>query len=238
MIIIGISGKKGSGKTTVSESIKEFFPSDEYEVVELKFAAVLYEIHDKLRNIMRSYGVDVNGSKDRVLLQWIGTEWGRESFYEDVWVDIVSNKIGSLEKIGNKEKVYVLDDLRFPNEFKMLQNMGAVTIRLECPANVRASRAESYQGITSRPEGFLQNLIFFLSGGTYPKAKEHISETALDHMVDDFDFAVNTDRLNVTQVKKSIKDNLDLLKFSNTLRNQNLNLNANQMEELDNYEQH
>jgi hypothetical protein len=62
----------------------------------------------------------------RRLLQVMGTEVGRKMLGEDVWVNALFN---SLEPTGN----YVISDVRFPNEYEAIKEVGGFVVRVERP---------------------------------------------------------------------------------------------------------
>jgi hypothetical protein len=55
-------------------------------------------------------------------MQTLGTEWGRNSVYPNLWVDIIKDKVKGCKANGAYS---VIDDMRFPNEYEMLKEMGA-----------------------------------------------------------------------------------------------------------------
>lgn len=59
-----------------------------------------------------------------VLQQW-GTEVCRQGFHNDIWIASLENKLRK-----TKENI-VISDCRFPNEIKMIQNLGGFTIRVK-----------------------------------------------------------------------------------------------------------
>jgi hypothetical protein len=66
----------------------------------------------------------------RLVLQWMGTEAGRNVFGKDLWV-------GALLRSLDTTKDYVITDVRFPNEIEMVMHVGgklAQIMRGERPA--------------------------------------------------------------------------------------------------------
>lgn len=57
----------------------------------------------------------------RLALQMMGTEAGRDVFHKDLWIH-------SLERRISPNKDYVIADVRFPNEIKMIEKLGGVII--------------------------------------------------------------------------------------------------------------
>lgn len=146
-----ISGKQGSGKTTLYEALFEAIKSRQgghwipYGII---FAGPLYKMHDFCRGILVDAGVDpIHKVKDGNLLQLLGTEWGRNTIDKDVWVKIVDGQIkqmGEALRHNNPEStqkfVFLISDGRFENEFDFFTR--ALRVRLECPEEVRKSRAQ------------------------------------------------------------------------------------------------
>ena len=88
MLIVGLSGKMGSGKSAAVKLLKEKYPK---KVKLLKFAAPLYEIQDFIyKTIVPVHNKPKDFVKDRKLLQFIGTDWGRTidpQLWIKMWVD-------------------------------------------------------------------------------------------------------------------------------------------------------
>jgi len=118
-----ISGKQGSGKSTLAEGLFNNAVVYGHLPVYLRFASVIYEMHDAALAVAKKYGVPVN-KKEGDLLQYIGTEWGRALKGENVWVNALKTRVE--QEIVEREilpngvdypLLVVIDDMRFPNEF-------------------------------------------------------------------------------------------------------------------------
>lgn len=179
--IVAISGKQGSGKTTLAKSLVE-----KYKGSHFKFADPLYDMHNSIRDLLftkYNYSMKV---KDGKLLQLLGTEWGRNTLGETIWSDLTSrrimSKIHDCDTYENKAFI-VIDDTRFENEldmfsyFKEVSNCHVITIRLEAGEEVRKVRADDW-----RP------------------ATEHPSEVGLDHRIKDFDLVLDTSILGAKSI--------------------------------------
>ena len=141
-MIIAIAGKQGSGKTSLARALAEMT----FDAHILKFADPMYDIHDVVNTVYNHYGIPTP-QKDGDLLQWIGTEHGRGKD-ENIWVNIMQTRL--LESLGRNVPV-VIDDLRFENEFVMLEEMGALLIRLDCSEDIRRERTEGWRDNTTHP---------------------------------------------------------------------------------------
>jgi len=79
--------------------------------------------------------------KPRRRLQWFGTEGGRKTIRESIWIDILLEKI---HRNGNKN--VVVDDVRFKNELAALKANGFLTIKLEVDRETQIKRIEKLYG--------------------------------------------------------------------------------------------
>ena len=132
-MIIGICGLIGSGKGTVADILVE-----NHNFEKLSFA-------DKLKDGVASvFSWDrdmLEGDTDRsriwrekeddfwtketgtsitprLVLQLFGTDCMRNGFFDGIWVSLVKQKI-----LENPDKNWVIPDVRFPNEVKMIQSV-------------------------------------------------------------------------------------------------------------------
>lgn len=139
-MIIAISGKMGSGKTSLSNELLGTLLNS----VNYKFAEVIYEMHNNIKEIARGYGIDFP-DKHRKLLQFLGTDLFRQDFGDNVWCDVMTNRIDKLFK-NNTNAVVIIDDMRFESEFDCIKNKypkNSLLIRLECPEEIRKERVGS-----------------------------------------------------------------------------------------------
>lgn len=179
MFVIAISGKQGSGKSTLARALCQLpgFASRAH-----KFAQPLYEMHDKVLEVARDYGLPTP-EKDGKLLQLLGVDWGREVYGPDVWANVLVDELVAWGSFPNADDV-VVDDMRFPNEMAALRKAFGnhlITVRLECPEPERRVRAEGWRDSTG-----------------------HASEIALDNAA--FDLQFNTGSYNNTSVDDMIQE--------------------------------
>lgn len=133
-MIIGICGLIGSGKGTVADILVE-----QHNYEKLSFA-------DKLKDGVSSvFGWNremLEGDTDesrkwreeadkfwteetgetitpRLILQLFGTDCMRNGFFDGIWVSLVKQEL-----LKNKQKNYVIPDVRFENEANMIRSLG------------------------------------------------------------------------------------------------------------------
>src|SRR6478609_11250458 len=158
MEIIGLSGFARSGKDEAARVLVE-----EYGFVRVAFADKLREVLYALnpivdmgfddflelqpvyvQEVIDAYGWDgyketEYGTEIRRLLQRLGTEAGRQTLWDTIWIDAALDTV-SANKV-------VVTDARFYNEFDAVRERGGVIWRIERdgvgPANSHASEMEA-----------------------------------------------------------------------------------------------
>lgn len=140
MKIIGLSGRKQSGKDTLFGLLKESLP--DLKVERVAFADALK------REVAHACGVTVEQierekSRWRGLLQHWGTEFRRHD-NENYWIDRAREKIETERGLG--ADVTVVTDVRFENEAGMVRDMGGLLVRI---VRHGAGAADSHSSETS-----------------------------------------------------------------------------------------
>lgn len=125
--LIGFSGGYGVGKSTAIQLLKEAVSyGTPFRLV--KFAQPLYDIQEMVYNRISSvYERPADFKKDRTLLQWLGTDWGRGTISESLWIDIW--RAEAKQRLGLNAMV-VCDDCRFDNEAEAIHELGGIVIRI------------------------------------------------------------------------------------------------------------
>lgn len=137
MEIIALTGRKGSGKDTAVQPLV-----DGLGFTVVKFADPL----KKMLAVLLSYqGADdqtiqrmlegdlketptelLQGRTPRHAMQTLGTEWGRQLIGDNLWTDAAKRRCLEAKRA-------VVTDMRFPNEFNAMEELGAKTFRIERP---------------------------------------------------------------------------------------------------------
>lgn len=129
MIIIGIHGKKGSGKDECYLAIKDFYEDKELSVERIAFGDALK------REVSFNYRVSVdyieqNKENFRLILQGHGTDYRRKLCGDTYWIKQVFNSIRV-----SKADVVVIPDVRFTNEVLFVRQMKGYLWKVTRPSS-------------------------------------------------------------------------------------------------------
>lgn len=140
----------GSGKTTAAQYLEAAYdfhrlgfadPIKKMTRALLESAGVEQEhINAYVAGHLKEKPVPFAPVTARKIMQTLGTEWGRQTVYENIWVEALTEKAEELLFDG---EFVVVDDLRFPNEYEDLRRMGATLIRINRPTAECGERHES-----------------------------------------------------------------------------------------------
>lgn len=134
--LIVFTGKKLSGKSTARKYLVE-----KYNYMHLRFA-------DSIKDMLCEFGLtreEVDGNLKEApcaklggrtpvyAMQTLGTEWGRDLMYQNIWIDALNRELECY--IDKKLTRFVIDDLRFINEKeyidKLKEKYNVLIVRME-----------------------------------------------------------------------------------------------------------
>jgi len=128
-MIIGITGKKKSGKDTFFKALSENNGN-----------MVRYSFGDDLKaEVAVACGctvefIDENKDLFRPMLQWWGTDFRRNCFGKEYWVKKLAARIEAGESIPGlffvPVQIPVITDVRFLNEAELVRERGGVVVRI------------------------------------------------------------------------------------------------------------
>lgn len=171
MSVIGLVGRKSSGKTTTANYLVK-----KYGFVEIVFAEPVKRVtetifgfpYDMLLGDTPEKRVQRNTLRDPIwnktpveAMQYIGTDLFRNCMDSDVWIKIAKRKVSDLIAKG---KNVVISDVRFPNEMRYIREEmnGTLWVLHNDPAHLKPLSTEE-----------------ILKGGTEYHASEVSYQTAL-----------------------------------------------------------
>lgn len=138
--IIGITGRKFSGKDTVGNYFVEKYGFERVAYADpLKQATqAIFDFDDEQlygnqKEILDTYW----NVTPRQTLQFIGTDLFRNHISEllpnmgkDIWIHALKRKILKIQKKNPDAKI-VITDVRFPNELQAIKDLGGITIKIQ-----------------------------------------------------------------------------------------------------------
>lgn len=165
-MIVGIAGKKGSGKSTAASILNE----EGFET--LAFAATLKRMVAILLTDLglsadevyaAVYGDDESkdkiipllGVSGRHIMQTLGTEWGRRLIHNDLWVMTAEHAV-AIHPDGEGLDA-VVEDVRFPNEVEFVKKRGGMIVGLMADTDTDTDSHESESGIGVDPDTHIVN---------------------------------------------------------------------------------
>jgi nucleoside-triphosphatase THEP1 len=126
--LIGLSGPKGVGKSTVARALAG---ATNGEVMSLAqpiregLAAMGLSVTDY--DLLKEVDL-IHGKSLRDLMKSLGTEWGRDLVHEDIWVTLL------LERYDRTDaKVVIVDDVRMVNEARAIHDEGGAVFEIARP---------------------------------------------------------------------------------------------------------
>lgn len=172
-VLIGFAGPIGSGKDTMARAMADIMHGRVF-----KFAQPLYDMAQVIDpafhpNMPHKDKVEfVLGRKElgtrRNFLQMLGTEFGRNMIYSDIWNTIQD------DLLSKYEGPVFYSDVRFENEAAFIRNKGGHIIHLRCnwvmPTTPEANLHTSEKGV-----GFVAgDSIIGLSEGKIQKGAKEV----------------------------------------------------------------
>lgn len=144
-MIIGLCGAAGAGKDTVAMHL-----SRERQFIALALADPLYDMIAAMTCITAERLADRSvkeatigwlGASPRRMLQTLGTEWGRGTLGDDVWIKHLFRRIADF---GTTES-FVITDVRFANEAQAIRSRGGHIIEIVRPTPLAGVPSEARQ---------------------------------------------------------------------------------------------
>ena len=118
--IIGICGPARSGKDTLADSFVEIFKEYKVKTQKLSFAQELkYECKSFVK---RTLGIDIftEVTEEKDIIRPLLVTWGthvRRKLNDNVWIDALAKRMHS-------NKIIIISDVRFENEFNWIKERG------------------------------------------------------------------------------------------------------------------
>lgn len=141
-----MTGKAGSGKSTIAAALVQSLKDDGVAAEVLSFATPLklmlqalfdYAEPDDHRAAWRWAETKerpspvLGGRTPRHAMQTLGAEWGRDLVHPDLWLSLAKERVRQVEQAGTT--CVVFDDARFPNEVEWIMASSGAVVRVSRP---------------------------------------------------------------------------------------------------------
>jgi len=130
IIVIGIAGYARCGKDTFCKIAASILKENGYEVKKLAFADELKKLADPMCKTLFNISAFTDDTEEKKVIRpglvWIGCGM-REHYDNDIWINKVNATLMEEEHLASdeeksKKRVYLISDVRFPNEVDWVQN--------------------------------------------------------------------------------------------------------------------
>lgn len=172
MKIVGISGKRGSGKSTVAKALEQLG----YCVISLSdpMKRFLIELDPVKYDTETLWGESEKRLIAREPLKQLGTEYGRVVLGEDIWINYALTMIMTIEgrnywydpvdgidynSVTPSYVGFVIPDIRFANEFHRIKQIGGEIWKCKRSAEYKDDNHPSEQGVATWEDGCFDRII-------------------------------------------------------------------------------
>ncbi len=140
--IIGLAGKKRSGKSTIASVLAANHGFTEIILAgPLKAALSRMFAAGGIDNFLELPKEDIIpriGASPRHLMQTLGTEWGRQLIHPHIWLRMAENRMAH-ERLLYRHDKFVISDIRFEDEAAWVRSMGGIVMHVH---NAKAQQAD------------------------------------------------------------------------------------------------
>ncbi|MGY6517451.1 MAG: deoxynucleotide monophosphate kinase family protein [Lysobacteraceae bacterium] len=156
MNIIGIAGAAGAGKDTLAQAVASQVEQGGGDVVILHLAdpikagiCRMFHLGPEVFNDreLKEKELPWLGASPRRLAQTLGTEWGRMTLGDDVWLRVLWREVEQCARVLGDDVTVLIPDVRFANEASWLRERGAVIVEVTRPNRQNVEAHVSEQGI-------------------------------------------------------------------------------------------
>lgn len=138
--LIGITGRAGVGKSLAASLVPDAtvvqFADPIYAMLSVMLGMDVEQLRDRAT---KEAAIEWLGKSPRELLQTLGTEWGRDTVRQDIWILLASRRID--QAIEDGDGPVVVADVRFDNEAEMIRSRGGEVWEIVRPGEAASSHS-------------------------------------------------------------------------------------------------
>lgn len=135
-MIIGISGKKGSGKDAFGGHLIDEGIIHNKECESFSFAGPIKQMvmtgfnltYDQIYGAKKEEVIPYLGVTPRYLMQTLGTEWGRNLIQPNIWVDTLFEYV---DGVVDDVDFATITDVRFLNEIESVKKRNGILVKVQ-----------------------------------------------------------------------------------------------------------
>ena len=176
-ILIGLTGRARSGKSTASEHLVGTYMLEHYAFAD--------PLRDGLMAIFNLDPSDFEGDRKeqplawldrspRQLMQSMGTEWARNTVHPDVWVKLAEQNLDYMTKALGAVLGFVVSDVRFENEAELIRRRGGTIVHISRADAQAVNPHVSEAGVAGNKDDLLM-----LNNGTVEEFLRSLDEVFL-----------------------------------------------------------
>jgi dephospho-CoA kinase len=157
-VLLGLAGPAGCGKSLVAKLLLYRYGWPEFSFAEplknmvasfLDIPRGALESREYKEKMLHDLGVS-----PRMIMQTLGTEWGRELIHPDVWVKILSRRVSR-----KNNPISVISDVRFDNEVDYIRKNNGYLLHIARPGYSYNTSHESERGVSLDMSTGRENII-------------------------------------------------------------------------------
>lgn len=151
--LIGLAAKARSGKDTAANMVLTFAPW----TATLSFAQPIRDAmtaifgfgYEHFHGALKEVVIPEYGKSPRQMMQYLGTEWGRNCVHTDLWLTLAGKKIAQAKAEG---KNVIVTDVRFENEAEFIRGLGGTIWHIERGEKQAVNAHASEAGVAVRKD--------------------------------------------------------------------------------------
>lgn len=153
-ILIGLTGRARSGKSTAAEHLTSTYLLEQYafaDPLRHGLMAIFNLDHTDFEGDRKEQPLGWLDRSPRQLMQSMGTDWARNTVHSDVWVKLAEQNLDYITQSLGAVTGFVVSDVRFENEAEFIRQRGGTVINIFRPDTQAVNPHISEAGITANP---------------------------------------------------------------------------------------